>query len=228
MGNPPLDPGLATLRHMGSCTVANAIEAMNLRLRNEGYTDGSILRQTSGLSSVVAHAATMRIRSSSPPPDKQPYFEGTDWFDHLLSLPQPTILVVEEVAPTPLSGAFVGEVHASILSALGCVGVVTNGFVRDVAGLDAIGFTAYSSGLTVSHAYSHIIEYGGPVEVASLRINPGDLLHGDVHGLVSVPPEVVRKLPAVASQLEARERKIINYCGSPTFSVEGLRALLAD
>jgi len=228
MDRAALDPGLATLRHMDSCSVANAIETMNLRLRNEGYTDGSIRRQTNSLSSVVAFAATMRIRSSSPPPDKQPYFEGTDWFDHLLALPQPTILVVEEVTPTALSGAFVGEVHASILSALGCVGVITNGRVRDVTRLDAMGFTAYSSGLTVSHAYTHIIEYGGPVEVASLRVSPGDLLHGDMHGLVSVPPTVVRKLPAVASQLEARERKIVNYCESPAFSVEGLRTLLAD
>lgn len=219
---------LNALRHMDSCAVANAIEATNVRLRNEGYTDGSITRQTEGLTSVVAYAATLRIRSSSPPPDRQPYFEGTDWFDHLLSLPKPTILVVEEVSPTPLSGAFVGEVHASILSALGCIGVVTNGLVRDLPRLEAMGFTAYSSGLTVSHAYSHIIEYGCPVEVASLKVKPGDLLHGDRHGLVNVPSEVAPRIPAIAAALEEHERKIISFCESPAFSLPGLRTLLTD
>lgn len=219
---------LSALRHLDSCSVANAIETMNVRLRNEGFTDNTVHRQTGELGSVVAFAATLRIRSASPPQDKNPYFERTDWFDHVLSIPQPRILVIEEVHPSPSSGSFVGEVHASILSALGCVGVLTNGMIRDVARMDAMGFTAYSSGLTVSHSYAHIIEFGGPVEVANLQVNPGDLLHGDQHGVVSIPREVVSTLPEIASSLEERKKKLTSYCESPSFSVDGLRALLAD
>ena len=81
--------------------------------------------------------------------------------------------MVEDADEHPGVGAFVGEVHANILKALGCVAYVTNGSVRDVPRVAATGFQLFASHLAVSHAYVHIVEFGQPVTVGGLVVNPG-------------------------------------------------------
>jgi 4-hydroxy-4-methyl-2-oxoglutarate aldolase len=76
-------------------------------------------------------------------------------------------------------------------AALNCVGCVTNGAVRDLPAVEAMGFQMYASHTSVSHAYAHIIEFGEPVEIDSLKISSGDLLHGDRHGVVHIPLDSV-------------------------------------
>ena len=124
---------------------------------------------------------------------------------------------------TPGVGAFVGEVHANILKALGCVAYVTNGSVRDVPRVAATGFQLFASRLAVSHAYVHIVEFGQPVTVGGLGVNSGDVLFGDRHGLLTIPESIVAQVPAVAERMLAAERDVIALCQSPSFSLEQLR-----
>jgi regulator of RNase E activity RraA len=126
---------------------------------------------------------------------------------------------------TPGLGAFVGEIHAAILSAFGAVGAVTNGAVRDLPGIERLGFRLFSSSVSVSHAYAHIVEIGGIVEVAGLRIADGDLLHGDQHGIVQIPHGVADRIPSTVEQLQQRERQILKYCHSTDFTITGLKAI---
>jgi regulator of RNase E activity RraA len=69
---------------------------------------------------------------------------------------------------------------------------------------------------------------GGPVQIGSLEVSPGDLIHGDCHGIVRIPRELAARIPATASALRKKEEEIMSYCHSPEFSVEGLRDLLAE
>ncbi len=55
------------------------------------------------------------------------------------------------------------------------------------------------SDVAVSHAYVHIIEFGTPVEIAGLKVNSGDLLHGDQHGFQMIPLDLVKAIPTVAA-----------------------------
>ena len=82
------------LRRLSSCAVANAIESLGVRLRNEGFTDGSIHRFTTNFEPALGFAATIKIRSSSPPVDAPSYLERTQWWDYLLSVPEPRFLVI--------------------------------------------------------------------------------------------------------------------------------------
>jgi len=218
---------IGALRSLDSCSVANAIETLNLRLRNEGYTDRRLHRQTAGDDPVVGFAATVRIRTSSPPPDRKTYLEDSSWLELFQTLPKPRLLVVEEMDATSSSGAFIGEIHASLLMAMDCHGVVTNGAVRDVTRLERRGFSAYSAGLSVSHAYAHIVDRNLPVTVAGLRVHPGDLLHGDRHGVVSIPWAAAKQVPKIAERQREKEERILAYCGSPHFTLDGLRDVLA-
>jgi regulator of RNase E activity RraA len=215
---------LAALKQLDTCTVANAIETFNVRLRNEGYTDTSIRSIFPHLRPMVGYAATVRIRCSNPPPVQgRMYPERTDWWNYVLSVPAPRVVVIEDVDENRGAGAFLGEVHAHILRALQCVGVVTNGTVRDVPAIEAAGLPLFAGAVAVSHAYVHIVDFGEPVEVGGLSIAPGDLLHGDCHGVLSVPKEIAAEIPAAAARLVEREKKAIAICRSSEFSLQKLR-----
>lgn len=219
---------LAALRRLDTCMVANAIENFAVRLRNEGFANSTIRCLFPQLPSLVGHAVTVKVRCSSPSPDGHGYLDRTDWWDHVLAVPAPRVVVIQDADRAAGTGSFVGEVHASILQALGCAGVVTNGTVRDVGAVEATGFHLFAGGLAVSHAFTHIVEIGGEVEVGGLAVRPGDLLHGDRHGVLSVPKAIAAQIPAAAERIAARERKLIALCRGGEFSLEKLRAALAE
>ncbi|MBI3415351.1 MAG: RraA family protein [Verrucomicrobia bacterium] len=228
MNNPLNSEQFEALRQMDTCTVANAIETFNFRLRNEGFTDARIRCLFPRLPALLGYAVTVRIRCSSPPPDGHHYLDRTDWWDFIQSIPAPRVVVIEDVDDAPGTGSLLGEVHANILRALGCVGTVTNGTVRDAPAVEALGFPLFAGGLTVSHAYAHIVSIGGEVKVAGLKIQPGDLLHGNAHGILSVPIDLARDIPAAAAQIIAKERRLITACRAGDFSPEKLRATLRE
>ena len=215
------------LKALDSCSVANAIERFQVQLRNEGFTEGGLECRFPKMGPVLGYAMTLKVRSSAPPTKSRVFFESTDWWDMLLALPAPRILVIQDVDRVPGAGALIGQVHAAILKSLGCIAVVTNGAVRDVPAIAPMGIQLFSGSLSVSHAYSHMVRAGGAIQIGGLEILPGDLLHGDCHGFVRVPKELASRIPATASALDQKERQIIDYCQSSSFSVEGLRALLA-
>jgi len=221
---PTLAPSqFADLQKLDTCTVANAIETFDVRLRNEGFADRSIRCLTACSAPMVGYAVTARIRCSNPPMRGHGYPDRTDWWNALLHVPSPRIVVIQDVDDRPGTGSFLGEVHASILQALGCVGAITNGTVRDAPAIEKMGFHLFSSGLAVSHAYAHIIDFDHPVEIGGLTVKPGDLLHADVHGVLSVPKEIAADIPAAAAKLIERERKVLDLCRSQDFSPDQLR-----
>jgi len=218
----------AALARLDTCMLSNAVETFGQRLRNEGFADSSIRCLFPQLGTMVGHAVTVRMRCSSPPPDAHPYHDRTDWWNYSQTIPAPRVVVIEDVDPQAGLGSFIGEIHARILKALQCHGVVTNGAVRDVNAVAATGFQFFAGNVAVSHAYAHIVDFGQPVKVGGLAVQPGDLLAADVHGVLSIPPALAAELPAVAANISEREKRVIEFCDSGSFSVEGLRELLRD
>lgn len=218
---------LSALAAFDTCEVANAIERFAVRLRNEGFTNDSVHCRFPRLPAIAGYAVTLRVHSSNPPVSGAVYPERADWWDLIEATPGPSILVIQDSDRRPGVGTFIGGVHAAILTALGCVGVLTNGAVRDLRTVERSGLQLFSAGVAVSHAYMHVVEANRPVEVAGLKITPGDLLHGDEHGVVQLPRPIAAELPRVLAEEREREREIFEFCQSSTFSKDGLKALLA-
>ena len=218
---------LEALRRLDTCTVCNAIEAFQLRLRNAGFACASIRCMFDDFPSMVGYAATARLRSGEPPVAGI-YHDRTDWWNSILQVPAPRIVVMEDLDEPPGVGAFLGDMHAAILRALGCVGYVTNGAVRELPRVKALGLHLFAGNVAVSHAYAHIFDFGSPVKVGGLEVHPGDLLHGDRHGLLMVPSKIAPEIPAVAAKLQQAEQKVIDFCCSQEFSVEKLRRILEE
>jgi 4-hydroxy-4-methyl-2-oxoglutarate aldolase len=226
--SPPGPDTLELLRNLDTCVIANAIEATKVRLRNEGFIDATIRCLFPELRPLLGYALTIRVRTGDPPVEGPTYVDRIDWWPRFTALPEPRLLVVETVPGGPASGSVVGEVHANIYRALGCAGIVTSGAVRDLPALRRLGFPVFASHVSVSHGYAHIVEVGEPVTVGGLTIRTGELLHGDAHGVVSIPLEVASELPAIAARQRMQEQAIIEYCHSADFTADGLKRLLAD
>ena len=180
---------------LDSCTLANAIETFRVRLRNEGFAHGSVHCLFPQLQAMVGYAATIMIRGAAPAFAGPAYHDRTDLWEYIQSVPAPRVVVVQDTASLTGLGSLVGEVHMNILQTLGCVGAVTNGAVRDLPAAAAAGFHLFAGNVTVSHAYVHIVEFGGPVEVGGLSVRSGDLMHGDLHGVQSIPLDLAGRIP---------------------------------
>jgi regulator of RNase E activity RraA len=213
---------LEKLSELDTCTASNAIERFNVRLRNEGFVSGAVKCQFPNLPPMIGYAATARIRTDAPPMSHRCYYDRMDWWTYLASVPGPRVMVLEDMDHQPGIGAFVGEIHAAIGHALNCVGCVTNGAVRDLPAVKALGFYLFASDVAVSHSYAHIIEFGEPVEIGGLKIQSGDLIHGDRHGVHKIPLQIAGDVPAEASRILVEERELIDFCSSPQFSLEEL------
>ena len=140
--------------------------------------------------------------------------------------PVPSLAVIQDIDQPCAIGSFWGEVNGNIHKALGCLGAVTNGGVRDLDEVRALGFQFLASAAIVSHAYVHLVDFGTPVKVGGLLVNPGDLIHADKHGAIAIPHEIAREVPAAAAEVERGERTIIENCQSPDFSVQCLKELM--
>jgi regulator of RNase E activity RraA len=175
---------------------------------------------------MVGHAVTGRIETYMPPMTGKCYHENMEWWQYLVTIPPPRVVVLEDFDNRPGFGALFGEVHARICRALNCVAYVTNGAVRDLDAIEPLGIQLFAGNLSVSHAYAHIVDFGEAIEIGGLEIKPGDILHGDRHGILSVPPELVEKLPPVAEQIRLEENDLFALTARPEFSVEALGAKL--
>jgi 4-hydroxy-4-methyl-2-oxoglutarate aldolase len=218
---------LESLRGFDTCTVSNAIETFQIRLRNAGFAYANIRCMFEDFPPMVGYAATARLRSGEPPIAGL-YHDRTDWWNSILRIPHPRIVVMEDLDEPPGVGAFLGDMHAAILRALGCVGYVTNGAVRELPRVKALGLQLFAGNVAVSHAYAHIFDFGSPVKVAGLEVRQGDLLHGDRHGLLTVPQGIASEIPSVATKLQQAEKRVIDFCCSQEFSVEKLRRVLEE
>ncbi len=214
------------IRNLDTCAVSNAIERFNVRLRNEGFVHGPVHCQFPGLQPMLGYAVPARVRCSNPPMTGRCYYDRMDWWECVPSLPVPRVMVLQDVDQQAGIGALVGEVHAQIGLALHCVGCVTNGAVRDLPAVEKAGFHLFAGSIAVSHSYAYIVDFGEPVEIGSLQIRPGDVIHGDRHGVHTIPGDIAHEIPEVAAGLAAEERAFIDLCRAPGFSLQELAARL--
>ncbi len=216
------------LRSFDTCVISDAIETFGIRLRNEGFATAGFRCLFKNFPPMVGYAATCKVRSADPPMVGSRYVERTDWWKHITSVQSPRVVVMQDIDERPGTGAFLGKVHVNILLSLGCVGAVTNGAARELPGIEASGFQVFAGRLAISRAYIHVVEYGGPVEVGGLTILPGDLLHGDRHGIIKVPQDLATELPAVASRIMEKKQLVIDLSKKPGATVQELSRGLKD
>jgi len=220
------EESLRALRQFDTCMIANAIETFNVRLRNTGFISGKVRCMFPETPPIVGYAITARLRSGEPPIDGGYFHDRSDFWSRILQCPAPRILVLEDMDEPAGRGAFVGDLHAAILQALGCIAYLTNGAVRELSAVRGMGLQLFAGNVAVSHAYAHIFDIGAKVVIDGMEVHTGSLLHGDQHGVVTIPIEIASKIPDVAARLQDSEEEVIQFCRSKDFSIKRLNDVM--
>jgi len=210
---------------MQTCAVSNAIESLNVRSKTDGFMTPNIKSMFPKMGSMAGFAVTAVIKASTPPSENM-NFSRVDWVDEILSIPSPRVIVMKDLDHPDVIGSFWGEVQSAIHKSLDCVGVVTDGGVRDLDEMKDWGFNAFATTSLVSRANVHLVEANIPVTIGGITVNPGDLLLGDQHGVISIPKEIALDLPGAIAKVEAGEKEIIDVCKAQDFSPEKLKDIL--
>ncbi len=222
---------IAGLRQYSTTTISNVIEVLVPARRGRGFTTRPGYCAFPDLKPMVGYAKTVTIRASerSPLGAEESQKQRGDYLDYLAAGPHPAISVVEDLDEPAGQGTFWGKRNAVVHKKLGCDGVLTNGIMRD-ANTIVPDFQLLVGGLGVSHSFVHTVEFGVSVEVFGLTVASGDLIHGDAHGAVIVPPDVVREIPKALDYLKRRGAAVGDALDDPDFTVEKLKAAyqLAD
>jgi 4-hydroxy-4-methyl-2-oxoglutarate aldolase len=215
------------LRRWDTPTIANGLEWKELpekhgQKRTDGLFDPKIQCRFPDMGIINGYAATAVVKASEPQEEGGDYTNRMDYWRYLDSLPKPTILVIHDLdAPNPI-GSFWGEVNGSVHTSLGCIGVVTDGGVRDLDEVRTLGFQFYSAEVLVSHAYIHLVEYGNPVEVGGVKVESGDLIQADQHGAIRIPESIATVLGQACYEQFESERALVQFCQTPGVTVDTL------
>ena len=137
---------------------------------------------------MVGYAVTVVIEPSNPA-HREVDGAGSDYIRYVASIPGPKIVVVQDLDKPAVLGSMWGEVNSNRHRALGCVGTITDGAIRDIDEMTNAGFKALAQRLCVGHAHVTPVCWGCEVEVFGRKIQPGQLIHADKHGFIAIPPE---------------------------------------
>ena len=198
----------AFLRSVDTPTICNLIEIVAPERRGAGYTASHLHCPFPDLPPLVAFAKTATIRARDAVSGASYMQKRLDYLDYVAAAPQPSVVVIEDLDQPAGYGAFWGEVQSNVHKALGCLGTVTNGAVRDIPAI-AEGFQMLAGSYAPSHAYVHVVEFGIPVTIHAMAVKSGDLIHADRHGAVIVPGEKIDAMAAALDGLNQQEARII-------------------
>jgi regulator of RNase E activity RraA len=215
------------LRSIDTPTVCNLVEIVTPTRRGAGYTVRHLHCPFPDLPPMVGFARTVTIKAKDAfgMGDASYIQRRLDYLDYVAAEPRPTVMVIEDLDEEPGFGAFWGEVQSNVHQALGCLGTVTNGSVRDIPMIPP-GFQMLAGSIGPSHAYVHMVEYGGEVNVHGMTVRSNDLIHADRHGAIVVPLDKIGAMKTALTGLADREAKIIKAARAPDMTVEKLKAAI--
>ena len=208
---PALSPEtFAELAKYDTPTVCNVIELWNIRPRNTGFMNDSIRSCFPKLPPMVGYAVTSTFRSNAPPRGSDVYSGMAQQVEAFAELPGPPVIVYQDIDEPTVSATF-GEVMCTTYKAFGAVGLITSGAGRDLDQVEAIDFPCFTNGTICAHGYCHTLSVNTPVTVGGITVYPGDLLHGDVNGVSTIPHEIASEVPGACKELMDAEQIVLDY-----------------
>jgi regulator of RNase E activity RraA len=211
---------LASLAKLDTPTVCNALEAVDAERRARGFNVRPFVCGRPGLKPVVGYARTARIRATHRP--GQPA-DADGYYTYIAEGgPLPSVVVIQDIDEIPGYGAQWGEVNTNVHRGLGCLGVVTNGSIRDLPDSNE-DFQLLAGMVNPSHAWVHVVDWALPVTVHGMEVEHNDLIHCDLHGAVVVPKQHAEAILDAARRIAARERILIDAARRPGFNMARMR-----
>ncbi|MFN8516842.1 MAG: RraA family protein [Thermomicrobiales bacterium] len=210
---------LDALKRIDSPTIANAIETFKVRPRVAGYVGMDIKCIYPDLPPMVGYAVTCTVDSTT---EGREGISFNELYKALEDAPKPAVVVLKDAGQDNRLSCHVGEVMATTMRRLGAVGVVTDGGLRDVKEVASLGgFQYFCRGFVVSHGDLVCVSVGDTVTISGMVVRSGDLLHGDVNGVVHIPDECAAEVAAAAVATWVREGETMRNVARPDYRVGG-------
>jgi regulator of RNase E activity RraA len=203
----PLSLGeILRLKRWNTPTIYNGWEQIT---RHDTAGDAFNLEETRDfmpqLGPMAGYAVTLVIEPSNPAHARDGAKAWSDYRRYVASAPGPKIVVVQDLDKPRVIGAAWGEVNANNHRALGCVGAIVDGAIRDLDEMAHAGFKALARRLCVGHAHATPVRWGVEVEVFGRKIRSGQLVHADKHGFLAIPFGEEKHLLEAAAFMDANE-----------------------
>ena len=216
---------LNQLAEIDTPTICNTMDILCVEQASKGFITQSFVCIDPDAPAIVGFAKTATCRSVEP--SSMSASEAANlresYWDYIAAKPQPGICVMQDLDGERAGfGAMWGEVNSNIHQALGCLGLVTNGSIRDVD-MWADDFQAIAGLIGPSHGHVHYTGFGGDVQVLGMWVKDGDLVHVDGHGAVVIPRDIAHLIPETAALQARREKVILDVCFDKNFSLTKLK-----
>ena len=206
---------ISALCRIDSPTISNAIERFKVRPRVSGYVGYDIRCIFPELPPTVGYAVTCTVDSTT---EGRQGIGFQRLYELLTNAPKPAIVVMQDVGTDRLHSCHAGEIMSTTMKRLGAVGILTDGGLRDVREVRVLGgFQYFCAGLVVSHGNPICVSVGDDVTISGMRVRMGDLLHGDVNGVVHIPDECAEQVADAAYRVWAEEGETLRRIASPEF-----------
>ena len=216
---------LEALRQIDSPTVSNAIERLGVRPRLEGFAGWELRCAFPELGTLMGYAVICTADSTTE--SRKDERGLLRLWEAVEKAPKPAVIVIKDAGPERPRSCHMGEVMATTAKALGAVGCISDGGLRDVAEVRALGFHYFCPGFVVSHGNPLILDVNVPATLDGLAVQPGDLLHGDANGVLVIPDSIADRVADEARRVRDDERAVLNFVRSPGLTVEKLREFQA-
>jgi len=223
----PTPEELKFLQSIDTPTVCNLIEIVAPERRSAFYTVKHFHCPFPDLPPMVGFARTVQIRAKDAIPLDAAYAQRRlDYLDYVAAEPRPSIMLIEDLDGEHAGyGAFWGEVQSNVHKALGCLGTVTNGSIRDIPQIPP-GFQMLAGSIGPSHAYVHVVDLGCEVNIHGMVARSGDVVHADRHGAVVVPADRIGAMESALDGLINREARIIEAARAPGATADTIKAAM--
>ena len=205
-------------------TMCNAMDVILGTRSATGFTKNSVVTAQSSKHPIVGIAKTAKIRASSPPLVSQKEINEIrmKYYEYIVQDEKNPVVVIEDTDFPNCIGAFWGELNVAVHKGLKIKGTVTNGLLRDLGMLDT-GYQVVAGSVGPSHAFVHLTELDVPVNILGLEIKPGDFIHADQHGAMTVPNKHLDALPHALDLVVRREVPILKAARQKGFNIEKLK-----
>ncbi len=142
--------------------------------------------------------------------------------DALDDLKKDEIYICSGASP---SYALVGELMCTRMQILGAAGCVVNGFHRDTRGILDLDFPCFSYGRYAQDQAPRgkVLDYRVPIEMDGVRILPGDLIFGDLDGVLVIPRKVEQEVLERAYEKATGEKTVAQAIRGGMSAVESFR-----
>lgn len=216
---------ISFLKTIDTPTVCNAIELLEVRPGSENFSSNKIKCLYPELGPMAGYAVTVQMETVTKMAPRDPAVT-MNLYEAVEESPKPVVVVIQEIGGYREFASHTGDVMTTLLQNFGAIGLVTDCNVRDFNEVRELGFHTFAAGTSPSHVYCRIADVGMPVQVHGMTVRQGDIIHGDINGLVQVPTERIEELPGKIAHVRKTEQDLIARINAGGFTLDDLRELL--